>query len=238
MRLLPDHPTLPLRQAPGRLRATIGRRSCPVELEVTAWSGSRSEIGMRPVGRSIPLDEGWRQRRYLDLAHTVADHLAVTFERSSARGTTTWRERPWPRLRVSPSDERQLSVRLKERSSRRRLTKWIHRGHGRELAGQPWAKQFFDTTASRPSRSCDRRRFLSPGCSPEAWGSHRECVDHGDNMGDETAARRRPGRPGTAVVALVGLRYPPSPTSTARCLVSRVFSWRLWQERRGAPLET
>jgi hypothetical protein len=47
---------------------------------VTAWSGSRTEIGVRPVGRSIPLDDGWRQRRYLDLAHAVADHLALTFE--------------------------------------------------------------------------------------------------------------------------------------------------------------
>jgi hypothetical protein len=80
MRLLPDHPTLPLRQAPGRLRATSGRRSYPVEVEVTAWSGSRSEIGVRLVGRSVPLDDGWRQRRYLDLAHAAADHLAVTFE--------------------------------------------------------------------------------------------------------------------------------------------------------------
>jgi hypothetical protein len=80
MRLLPEHPTLPLRQAPGRLRATAGWRSYPVELEVTAWSGSRSEIGVRPVGRSIPLDDGWRQRHYLELAHAVADHFAVTFE--------------------------------------------------------------------------------------------------------------------------------------------------------------
>jgi hypothetical protein len=80
MRLLPDHPTLPLRQAPGRLRATSGRRSYPVELEVTAWSGSRSEIGVRLVGRSVPLDDGWRQRRYLDLAHAIAERLAVTFE--------------------------------------------------------------------------------------------------------------------------------------------------------------
>ena len=80
MRLLPDYPTLPLRQAPGRLRATSGRRSYPVELQVTAWSGSRTEIGVRTVGRSIPLDDGWRQRRYLDLAHAVADHLALTFE--------------------------------------------------------------------------------------------------------------------------------------------------------------
>ena len=80
MRLLPDLPTLSLRQAPGRLRATSGRRSYPVELEVSAWSGWRSEIGVRLVGRSVPLDDGWRQRRYLDLAHAAADHLAVTFE--------------------------------------------------------------------------------------------------------------------------------------------------------------
>jgi hypothetical protein len=80
MRLLPDDPTFPLRQVPGRLRATSGRRSYPVELEVTAWSGSRSEIAVRLVGRSVPLDDGWRQRRYLDLAHAAADHLAVTFE--------------------------------------------------------------------------------------------------------------------------------------------------------------
>jgi hypothetical protein len=81
MRLLPPHdPTLSLRQAPGRLRARSGRRSYPVELEVSAWSGSRSEIGVRLVARSVPLDDGWRQRRYLDLAHATADHLAVTFE--------------------------------------------------------------------------------------------------------------------------------------------------------------
>lgn len=80
VRHLPDHPTLPLRQAPGRLRSTSRRRSYPVEVEVTAWSGSRSEIGVRLVGRSVPLDDGWRQRRYLDLAHATADHLAVTFD--------------------------------------------------------------------------------------------------------------------------------------------------------------
>ena len=80
MRLLPDHPTLPLRQALGRLRATTGWRSYRVEVEVTAWSGSRSEIGVRPVGRSMPLEAGRRQRRYLDLAHAVADHLAVAVE--------------------------------------------------------------------------------------------------------------------------------------------------------------
>ena len=80
VRPLPDHPTLPLRQAPGRLRSTSRRRSYPVEVEVTAWSGSRSEIGVRLVGRSVPLDDGWRQRRYLDVAHAAADHLAVTFE--------------------------------------------------------------------------------------------------------------------------------------------------------------
>jgi hypothetical protein len=75
-KLLPDHPTLALRQASGRLRAMSGRRSYPVEVEVAAWSGLRSEIGVRLVGRSVPLDDGWRQRRYLGLAHAAADHLA------------------------------------------------------------------------------------------------------------------------------------------------------------------
>jgi hypothetical protein len=82
--LVPDHPALPLRQAAGRLRGVPGYRSFPVELEVTPWSTTFSEVGVRAVGRSVPAEDGRRQRRYLELAGAAVDHVAVLLEAVAA----------------------------------------------------------------------------------------------------------------------------------------------------------
>ncbi len=78
--LLLDDSALALRQVVGRLSGPAGRRGFPVEVEVTAWSRLRSEVGVRPVGRWVRLDDGWRQQRYLRLAHALADHIAAALE--------------------------------------------------------------------------------------------------------------------------------------------------------------
>jgi hypothetical protein len=82
--LVPDHPALPLRQAAGRLRGGPGHRWFSVVLEVTPWSTLMSEVGVRAFGRSVPVEDGPRQRRYLDLAGAAVDHVAVLFEAVAA----------------------------------------------------------------------------------------------------------------------------------------------------------
>ena len=69
-----------LRQVPGRLRRQAGPRSMPVEVELTQWSRRRCEIGIRPNGRLAPVDDGWRQQRYLTLAVEAAEELALRLE--------------------------------------------------------------------------------------------------------------------------------------------------------------
>jgi hypothetical protein len=52
----------------------------PVEVELTQWSKRRCEIGIRPNGRLAPVDDGWRQQRYLTLAVEAAEELALRLE--------------------------------------------------------------------------------------------------------------------------------------------------------------
>ncbi len=80
----PGGPLVPLRARTGRLRSAPGWRWFPVELELVAWSGRVAELGVRPRGRTARLADGRRQRRYLDLAVAVADHLAAELEAAFA----------------------------------------------------------------------------------------------------------------------------------------------------------
>jgi hypothetical protein len=75
---------MPLRSVAGRLRAVQGRSSFAVEVELTPWSRSEPEIGIRPVGRRVPLDDGRTQRRYIGLAFAMADHLGREIESAFA----------------------------------------------------------------------------------------------------------------------------------------------------------
>jgi hypothetical protein len=75
-----EGPIAPLRQVPGRLQAPSGLRSFGVEVDLFAWSHLRSEIGVRPRGRAVPIVEGYGQRRYLGLAAPMAEHLAAAVE--------------------------------------------------------------------------------------------------------------------------------------------------------------
>jgi hypothetical protein len=80
----PEHWTLPIRRAEGRLRAPRRLGSYPVEVELVAWSREQAEVGVRPRGHWVPLADGPRQRRYFGLATAMAEHLAVTLEAAIA----------------------------------------------------------------------------------------------------------------------------------------------------------
>jgi hypothetical protein len=71
---------LPRRHAAGRLRGRSGLGSFPVEVELTAWSHRHSEVGVRPCGRWVRLDDTRRQRRFCGLADEIASHLATGLE--------------------------------------------------------------------------------------------------------------------------------------------------------------
>lgn len=65
----------PLREARGRLRHKEGLVSIAVEVELTPWSDTRCEIGIRPEGRMIPLTDCYRLRRYVAMAVEAAEGL-------------------------------------------------------------------------------------------------------------------------------------------------------------------
>jgi hypothetical protein len=69
-----------LRRVPGLLRRRAGPGSAAVEVELTAWSKGRCEIGLRPCGRLARTSDGWRQRRYLALALEAAEELVLRLE--------------------------------------------------------------------------------------------------------------------------------------------------------------
>jgi hypothetical protein len=73
-------PRFTLRQAPGRLVRGPGLARMDVEVEVTAWSDSRCEIGIRPHTRLVPMAEGRRQNRYLQVGASAADELVLRLE--------------------------------------------------------------------------------------------------------------------------------------------------------------
>jgi hypothetical protein len=70
-----------LRRTSGRLFHRRTLVSFPVEIEVSPWSGTRCEIGIRPRGRTVPTTDGWLQRRYIALAVDAAELLAHALER-------------------------------------------------------------------------------------------------------------------------------------------------------------
>jgi len=62
------------RSIPGVLRTGRPGRPSPVELELVAWSSSRAELGLRPVGRRAP------SVRYLTAAVAAVEALASELE--------------------------------------------------------------------------------------------------------------------------------------------------------------
>ena|SRR5437660_6068537 len=74
-------PDAALRRTSGRLHNIRMLVSFPVEVELSAWSATRCEIGIRPRGRTVPITDGWLQRRYIALAVDAAEGLADAIER-------------------------------------------------------------------------------------------------------------------------------------------------------------
>ncbi len=75
---------LPLRSVGGRLRGMRGRRWFPVEVELAPWSHAEAQVGIRPLGRRVPMADGRAQHRYIALAFAIADHLAAEIEAAFA----------------------------------------------------------------------------------------------------------------------------------------------------------
>jgi hypothetical protein len=70
-----------LRCTSGRLHHRRTLVSFPVEVEVSPWSATRSEVGIRPRGRTVPVTDCWLQRRYIALAVGAAEELVHALER-------------------------------------------------------------------------------------------------------------------------------------------------------------
>lgn len=72
---------LPLTGAPASLTAAAtlqdrrGRRVCRVEVELSSWSHTASEVAVRPAARRPTSWSGRKQRRYFAGAHAAADVL-------------------------------------------------------------------------------------------------------------------------------------------------------------------
>ena len=66
---------LTIRRATARLRVA-GRVTIGVEVELLIWSNDSCEVGIRPVGRMIPLGGGRRHDRYLEMARGAAQRLS------------------------------------------------------------------------------------------------------------------------------------------------------------------
>jgi hypothetical protein len=69
-----------------------------VELELTRWSSRRCELGVRPMGRSVPFAGGWRHRRYLE----VADALVTSVTAGMLSTVEQWHVLAWAEA-VHPS---------------------------------------------------------------------------------------------------------------------------------------
>jgi hypothetical protein len=68
-------PDVTIRRARGRL-PLAGRVTVGIEVELVIWSDDSCEIGIRPVGRAIPIGGGRRHDRYLAVAREAAALLA------------------------------------------------------------------------------------------------------------------------------------------------------------------
>lgn len=79
---------VPRHGAASALRRTRARLGSPgrlgnltVDLEVSPWSDRRCEIGIRPLGRAVPLSDGHRTQRYFAIAVVAVEHLVQDIER-------------------------------------------------------------------------------------------------------------------------------------------------------------
>ena len=64
-----------VRRARGRLR--LGRHAAvDVELDLTVSTTERCEVGLRPLGRAVPVVGGGKRDRYLEAAVTATGRLA------------------------------------------------------------------------------------------------------------------------------------------------------------------
>src|SRR5260221_1289334 len=58
-------------------RLAISRRiRVAVEVELMLWSRQSCEVGLRPLGRVVPIAGGWRHRHYLEAAGLETSRLA------------------------------------------------------------------------------------------------------------------------------------------------------------------
>jgi hypothetical protein len=64
-----------IRRSVGRL-PLAWRVSVGVEIELALWSEDSCEIGVRPIGRMVPVSGGWRRERYLNAARPLVDSVS------------------------------------------------------------------------------------------------------------------------------------------------------------------
>lgn len=84
----------PYRRWFGSLGRRDRQRSVPVEVELTPWSTTTCELGLRPSGRGARLaDSRWR-RRWFSLGLEVVEALATTMEQTSWQGIVRALEAP------------------------------------------------------------------------------------------------------------------------------------------------
>jgi hypothetical protein len=78
-----------LRRFVGRLRSRWGWSTLPVELELSAWSGTKSALTLRPLGGTR--GSGWR-RWFFGTGHAFMDRLVAAMEVPTEVAPSTY----WP----------------------------------------------------------------------------------------------------------------------------------------------
>jgi hypothetical protein len=96
-------PSAALRRALGRLHHGRTLVSFPVEIEVSRWSATRCEIGIRPRGRTVPMTDSWLQRRYIALSEDAAKGLARALESRVEDGIRAQLRDPDSRTTLEPA---------------------------------------------------------------------------------------------------------------------------------------
>jgi hypothetical protein len=67
----------------GVLRSGRGRRVVRVEVDLMAWSGTKSQLLLRPRRHRWPPITGRREKRYFSIGRAVLEHLGVEIERAA-----------------------------------------------------------------------------------------------------------------------------------------------------------
>jgi hypothetical protein len=96
-------PSVALRRAFGRLHHGRTLVSFPVEVEISRWSATRCEIGIRPRGRTVPMTDSWLQRRYIALSEDAVEGLAHALERRVEEAIRAQLGGPESRITLEPA---------------------------------------------------------------------------------------------------------------------------------------